>query len=182
MWCGSGSCARPRRAGRADKGKDLYSCPSLYGRLDHSHSLTPQAAGGEAADDRRPRGGVSTRRPPVDCSNTLLHEAGRWHVSGRPGQLFGKTGSTRLRVEGSSEIHVRELKNPAVTAEDFGGLRDRGSARIGGRQGSLQTRPRPQGAHRAARHSGLTTGLPTGSAGCYAASTARPAPYCCSDG
>src|SRR6516164_4306100 len=46
--------------------------------------IAPQAAGGEAADDRRPRGGqLCTRRPPADCSSTLPHEAGRWHVSGR---------------------------------------------------------------------------------------------------
>jgi hypothetical protein len=64
-WCGSGSRARPstfaRRCrdhgGQGGQGQ-LTPCP----RLCISHSA-PQAAGGEAADDRRPRGGVSTRRP-----------------------------------------------------------------------------------------------------------------------
>jgi hypothetical protein len=55
--------------------------------------LAPQAAGGalrpfgktsglRAADDRRPRG----LGAPADCSSTLPHEAGRWHISCRPGR------------------------------------------------------------------------------------------------
>jgi len=36
---------------------------------------------------------------PRDCSSTLPHEAGRWHVSGRSDRISAKpTGSTRLRV------------------------------------------------------------------------------------
>jgi hypothetical protein len=52
----------------------------------------------------------SRRRPPParclkwrkqatgDCSSTLPHEAGRWHVSGRSGGVEANTGSTRLHM------------------------------------------------------------------------------------
>jgi hypothetical protein len=70
----------------------------------------PQAAGGEAADDRRPQGDQL-------CTRGLLqHLAAR----SRPLAYLGsirkegiKTGSTRLRVASSvTKDHVRELKSP----------------------------------------------------------------------
>ena len=99
-WCGSGSRARPSTRtigvgitaggdfGRTGRAPSSDPCPRFQDTCGSviSHSA-PRAAGGETADDRRPRGGVSTRRPPTDCSSTLPHEAGRWHVSGRSGRL-----------------------------------------------------------------------------------------------
>jgi hypothetical protein len=52
-------------------------------------------------------------RPPADCSSTLPHEAGRWHVSSRSGA--GPTARIDPPARGSivsRKIHVRELKNP----------------------------------------------------------------------
>jgi hypothetical protein len=55
----------------------------------------------------------SAGRPPADCSSTLPHEAGRWHVSGRSGA--GPTARIDPPARGSivsRKIHVRELKKP----------------------------------------------------------------------
>jgi hypothetical protein len=91
------------------------------GRVQHSAKSrkSPQAAGGEAADDRRPQGGISTRRPPADCSSTLPHEAGRWHVSGRSEAGPATRTDPPARGQSVTEAHVRELKNPAVAPECF---------------------------------------------------------------
>jgi hypothetical protein len=66
-------------------------------------------------------------RPPADCSSTCRTKpaAGMSRVDPARDQHNHPAGSTRLRVEGSSKLHVRELKNPAVTAEDFRAPRNR---------------------------------------------------------
>jgi hypothetical protein len=88
-------------------------------RLSPSVRRRPPAAGGEAADDRCPQGGISTRRPSADCSSTLPHEAGRWHVSGRSGRLQA-TDDPPARERIVKKVHVRELKTSAVAPECFG--------------------------------------------------------------
>ena len=70
----------------------LSPCPRLSAARRRPPAGTPPTtAARETPQDRA-----------ADCSSTLPHEAGRWHVSGRPGRPSKVTGSTRLRVEGSS--------------------------------------------------------------------------------
>jgi hypothetical protein len=90
---------------------------SLLARDYASASATPQAAGGEAADDRRPRGGVSTRRPPTDCSSTLPREAGRWHVSGRSGHLQATDRPACAWLH--RKVHVEKPAKSGVKSNDL---------------------------------------------------------------
>ena len=77
------------------------------------------------ASYRRPPAGKppTTAARPADCSSTLPHEAGRWHVSGRSSTRgTTHTGSTRLRVtiqgwilprQGTEVAHARPVR-PAL--------------------------------------------------------------------
>ena len=113
-WCGSGSRARPSTRtigvgitaggdfGRTGRAPSSDPCPRFQDTCGSAIShAAPRAAGGETADDRRPRGGLSTRRPPTDCSSTLPHEAGARTRSrngfGGSGGRAGFACSSRLR-------------------------------------------------------------------------------------